>query len=85
MYKKLIEPTEEEVNELLKQGYTLHSVTHIIANNSYYTNKLVYHFIKYVVDNPINYDVNFFSADAEYNTKDPDSDLNHPYVYFRLR
>lgn len=53
MYKKLIEPTEEEVNELLKQGYTLHSVTHIIANNSYYTNKLVYHFIKYVVDNPI--------------------------------
>lgn len=33
MYKKLIEPTEEEVNELLKQGYTLHSVTYIIANN----------------------------------------------------
>lgn len=44
MYKKLTNPKEEEVSELLKEGYTLHSVT--TESIGVYSN-LIYHFVKY--------------------------------------
>lgn len=50
MYKRLYNPSEEEVSKLLKEGYCLHSVTKIRAIytelHSHYD--LVYHLIKEV-------------------------------------
>lgn len=51
MYRKLINPIEEEVSELLKEGYNLHSVTPIKKPYTQTHSDLVYHFIKEVVVN----------------------------------
>jgi hypothetical protein len=41
-YKKLIDPKEEQVNEILQQGYELHSVSVVKRGETH----LWYHFIK---------------------------------------
>jgi hypothetical protein len=48
MYKKLIDPKEEQVNEILQQGYELHSVSVVRRGETH----LWYHFIKHVVGPP---------------------------------
>ena len=45
MYRKIIDPDELYVSELLKEGYSLHSVTPFSYNDNSET-QLVYHFIK---------------------------------------
>lgn len=62
MYKKLINPEEHEVDNLLSQGFSLHSVTASI-NNSARSDKfntiLIYHFIKEVYEDPNNHKIDF--------------------------
>lgn len=49
MYKKLVNPTEEEVNEvLMKENYSLHSVTPVRRDYTQTRTDLIYHFIKEV-------------------------------------
>jgi hypothetical protein len=45
MYRKVIDPDELYVSELLKEGFSLHSVTPFTYNSNSET-QLVYHFIK---------------------------------------
>jgi hypothetical protein len=50
MYKKLVNPHEDEVTELLQEGYTLHSTNAVPKTfNELYINEVwvIYHFIKY--------------------------------------
>lgn len=49
MYKKIIDPEESYVSDLLKEGYSLHSVTpKVVMVMGTQRTDLVYHFIKEV-------------------------------------
>ncbi len=45
MYKKLIDPSEKEINNMLNNNYYLHSIS-VIPAYSIFEPKLVYHFIQ---------------------------------------
>lgn len=59
IYVKRINPKDEVINNILKEGYGLHSITPV---NKGYVTDLIYHFIKEVADEP-NYNIgtNFFA------------------------
>jgi hypothetical protein len=64
MYKRLVDPTEEQVSEVLKEGYILHSVSVVKRSEAH----LIYHFVKYVAERPLP-DFNVYSDENPFKPR----------------